>query len=105
MKNKKEEEQSIKKEIATFLIQKLSDYQEEKNEKGDFIPDWVLDKKTTKADLSKEEIQKMNKIWNQEMDLMILAFQNILENKKDENDQELTEVGLFNFTKCLQELD
>ncbi len=98
-----------KSEISEFLILKLTNYKNGYNKDGYAIPNWVSDDRINNIEYTKEEIESLKLIWNDELDKMINSFTQILKSsvrKEDnkENSEEYVQEGLNSFAKYFQHL-
>lgn len=65
-------------EMAGFILNRLINYKENYNKNGHSLPNWVLEDPEKKTSFSDEDEIQLKKTWNEELDLMIEAFRQIL---------------------------
>ncbi len=91
-------------EMAEFILERLENYKENYNKNGYSLPNWVLSKSDKKEPDTNSEETKLKKIWNQELDMMIDSFRQILNYKLQfdnqlEYDEKKIQEGLNKFSK------
>jgi hypothetical protein len=96
-------------EMAEFILNRLENYKANYNKNGHSLPEWVLDDAHKKTSYSKEDEIKLTTIWNDELDVMITSFKQILNYtlQFDENleyDEEKIQNGLNKFSKYFMHL-
>ena len=106
--NRKEKDKwfwyETKYEMAEFILKRLKNYKENYNQNGHSLPLWILEPSKKKESYSEQEEIELQKAWNKELDIMINAFEQILNytlqfDEQLEYDEKKIQVGLNKFSK------